>query len=504
MISKRATIYSVSSSLLLVCCTLAVSLINLKIYILALDVSTAGVWLMMIAVGVYISILDFGFGTTFGREISLRLGGTGDELSQREKITQLSRTVFRATVIISSVAFLILLPAGLVYFSGHITAISTKQLFYTWVVFLCGAVFNLVGAVNLHSLYGFGLVASERLVRTGAQLLWLMLNFLVLKFSLGILGFAVAWLVQGLAARTIAGIILYRKIGWLRTTSAAPSYSAFKGLLSPSLNWALTSFGAVLILQTSPFIIAETIGSAAVPQYEGVVKIASALMTFGVLIANAVAPQLSRAYAAQKTESFNRMTFSIVRAGLTIVLAGGVFASVLGDSLIEIWLGKDMFPGFPVLWFIVAMATLEVHHVILATITMASGVVPFAKWAIGAGILNIALGAMLAPKFGLAGVAAGTFAAQLITNNWFVPFYTLRRFQVELATYLKRAILPTVIPLSVFIIAARFLRQVWDKQAQTESTFLLVISAYLFICCLVIGLFLLACERRNGTVPVQV
>jgi hypothetical protein len=85
---------------------------------------------------------------------------------------------------------------------------------------------------------------------------------------------------------------------------------------------------------------------------------------------------------------------------------------------------------------------LEGHHSAMATATMATGDIPFVAPALIAGVLNIVASVLLARQYGLLGVALGTLCAQVVTNNWYVPFYTMRLFHISFSEHFATVLLP--------------------------------------------------------------
>jgi hypothetical protein len=83
------------------------------------------------------------------------------------------------------------------------------------------------------------------------------------------------------------------------------------------------------------------------------------------------------------------------------------------------------------------MMTLETHHVAHASLTMASGHIPFVRIALVAGVLNLVFSLMLVRWFGLLGIALGTMTAQMLTNNWYAPHVSLRRLGIGASSYLR-------------------------------------------------------------------
>ena len=60
---------------------------------------------------------------------------------------------------------------------------------------------------------------------------------------------------------------------------------------------------------------------------------------------------------------------------------------------------------------------------------VAHGLMPVARPAVAGAILNICFLFILTPWMGLVGAAMSTFLAQLLTSNWFMPWYSWRLFK---------------------------------------------------------------------------
>lgn len=99
------------------------------------------------------------------------------------------------------------------------------------------------------------------------------------------------------------------------------------------------------------------------------------------------------------------------------------------------------------------MMLLEAHHLAMATATMATGRIVFVVPAILAGVVNIGLSIVLAHRLGVIGVALGTLLAQLMTNNWYVPFYVLRRFDTSWREHFRGVVAPILLLLATTLAA---------------------------------------------------
>jgi O-antigen/teichoic acid export membrane protein len=207
------------------------------------------------------------------------------------------------------------------------------------------------------------------------------------------------------------------------------------------------SLGALLLLQTDKIIIATMLGPGAIPQYEAVTKIAFSLMAFSLLIVNTTTPFLSKAHAAGDALQVRTILLRNVRVSTATIAFFGSFVAVFGKGVIDIWLGPGNFAGFPVLWTLLVMVFLEVHHSALAAGTMATGRLDFVWIAIAAGVLNVFIALMLIRPLGLWGVALGAMIAQMLTNNWYAPALTLRHFSLSGKTYARTVAAPVLLML---------------------------------------------------------
>lgn len=420
-----------------------VAFVQVKLIFRFFPQDLAGIWFLFLSLAGYIAFFDLGISPTIGREISFILGIKDlTEEERHKKITDIVKTCLRIFEILAIVVFVLGLLLGGLFIWRVAPKNHLRDIFIAWPIFTIGASLNLLGGAWFASLYGLGSISTERVIRSITQLLNLFFSILVLRFGFGIIGLAVVWVGQGILERFLGWFFLNRFYPFFRVIHGQASLFYVKKIVFPSLKWAATGLGAILILQTDNVIIASTIGPAFIPQYEAVSKIISTLATFSMLIVTSSTPFLSKFFAANQTQEFNKLFYRNLRYGLSLMIIAGTFLAVFGDKVIDIWIGKGNFVGFPVLWTLLVMLTLEVHHVIHATTTMATGKIVFYCVAIIAGLLKIGLSFILVIRYGLWGIALSTMIAQLITNNWYVPYVTLRHLELSLKNYMKTILLP--------------------------------------------------------------
>jgi O-antigen/teichoic acid export membrane protein len=355
-----------------------------------------------------------------------------DEPGRIRRMGELLKTLWRVLRFVAVCAGFVSLVAGeaLILTSHHYRENHTVQL--TWAVFSFGVSLNVIGGSALAGLYGLGRVATEKLIRSVSLAIGLALTAATLMFNWGILGLAGAWLIQGALAGGLGWYYLRRAFPEIFDRSFSPNWILAKKLVGPSLKLALIQLGAIFILQSANPLIAIMLGTSAIPPYEALAKIATTLMTLALLIVNSSAPYFSMSYAAGEYDNVTKLLARNLQIGVGLIIILGAFVAINGDRIVAVWLGGSRFAGFFVLWVLLFMVLLEVHHVIFATAVMAAGQIVFVWAALISGALNIILAISLVGRFGLLGIALAIAIAQLVTNNWYVPYVAVRFFKISI------------------------------------------------------------------------
>lgn len=430
------------SGLVFTLASIGSAVVQLRLVVEFLPMELAGIWLVFLAFGTYIGFLDLGLGPTLSREIGFFLGNQPDPSSRRQHIADLIATCHRAFLIIALLVFVGGVLLGLLFLRTLTPPEHYESVRLAWGIFALGGALNLVGGSSFAILYGLGEVALERLIRAASLLVGLALAYIALARGWGIVGLSIAWALQNLIARLVAAWAFHRRHSEYAGHKGEAHMDILRRLIGPSLKWAATSLGAILILQSHNIIIAATLGPGAIPPYEAIIKIAVAMMTLSLLLVTSSSPFISQRYAAQDMDAVHAILLRNVRISVASMLIVGIFVARYASDIVTLWLGPDAFAGYGVVWILLLMVLLETHHVAFAAAAMAAGKVAFAGAALLAGVMTIALSSVLALHYGLIGVAAGVFLAQLLTNNWYAPYVTFRFFGLGLNAYARGVLLP--------------------------------------------------------------
>ncbi|MDQ7773551.1 MAG: hypothetical protein RDU13_08495 [Elusimicrobiales bacterium] len=479
---NKSIALGILSGSLLTLTGIVVNILIIKLVIASLAPDIAGIWFIFLNIGAYILFLDLGISPTVAREIGFIIGrGNADESSREERISDFIRTVSSLFRFLTFFALIFALGGGIWLISSRGYGL---EIIAGWIIFSFGAAINLLGGPAFAALFGLGQVSAEKLIKAFTQLLWLLMAWLALRAGTGILGLAAAWTVHSILGRLAGWWHLYRTNPWLRGKGHFDP-AVLKTIAMPSLKWAAMGLGAILILQTDNIIIAYLMGPAVITRYEPVMKIVWVLMTFSLISINISVPFASRLHAAKDSAAFNALLMRNVRYGVGLVVILVPFIGVYGDRIVYIWLGDGYFPGNDVLWVLLAMLVLEVHHVVHASAVMAAGYIVFLPAALIAALLKIILSVLLCGQFGLIGVPLGTLLAQLFTNNWYAPYKSMEKFGYSLKSYFLKMVAPLLVCLVGNILLCRVSRSLLPIPDDLFS----ISGFFLFYFALVAGLF---------------
>jgi O-antigen/teichoic acid export membrane protein len=460
---NRRLFTGVVGGLILTSISVAVSLVQFSILLRRLPLEMAGIWMVFTNLGSYVLFLDLGLAPTLGREISFAAGNL--ELADTARAARIQTLIRSCTAVVAMLAVIVALLGATAGWSYLRTIVPVEMASATrpaWFVFTTGAALNLVGEGWFAGIYGLGYVFNEKIIRSAGAVLGLVFMTIAVFSRTGFLGLAIAYVLQSVCVLVMARITLSR----LMPNAGAEGgfdYRTIRGLITPSLKYAATMLGGILILQTDNIVIASILGPAAIPNYQAVAKIVTILMTLSMMLVMTSMPIASQAYARGDIQAVVRLLHRNIRFTLGIMVILGSFVACFTDRFIAAWLGPNHFVGFHIVWVLLLVMLLEAHHQAMAASTVAAGKIVFLIPALLAGSLNIFFSIVLARRFGLIGVVSGTMIAQVTTNNWYAPWYTIRLFKMSFRHHLRTVLVPVICLIAAMLSAGAAVRMLTDR-----------------------------------------
>ncbi len=391
----------------------------------------ASAWFLFISIALFVSIFDFGLSPTLSREIGFSHGNEGLDKKR------LLGTIYTAVSLNTIMAFVLLLVGiigGGAYLHHVFPKVDYPIISHAYFYFLFGTFFMFLSNPFFAVHYGFGHVATERFLRSLSWLLAMLLLYIGVKCNLSFPQLGMLWLTQGVIVHFIARVYTIVKFK-LHFLSVYIDYKQLPLIIGPSLKWAVMSFGAILILQTSNFVIASALKPELIAQYAPLMQLATAIMTLGGVVQLALVPMVSKLMGKGEHQKIRGILLFSSRTTLCLVLLPAICLLCWGGEIVHFWLGAAFHYSFGIMVVLLIMSVLESHHVSCAAVVMATGYIKFMIPALLSGVLTLVFSVCFAHYWGLVGVALGVMCAQLMTNNWYAVFVSLRCLHVSAGSF---------------------------------------------------------------------
>lgn len=400
-----------------------------------------GVWILVISLTGYFSVLDVGIRSSLGRFIARYVS-----LNEPEKV---NRTVSTALVMLSLGSLLALLATALLYFSlgrFHIAA----DLESTARMALVIAGLNTSLALPL-SIFGGILVSLDRFdivsrLNLASTLVRTALIVVVLKAGAGLVALAIVTLAVNLAHYVLSAFWAKALCPALKPRIAGFDWSLGKELLGFGIFRFIWIIANQLIFYSDSVVIGIVINASAITYF----AIAGSLINYGrevvSLATDTLYPSASRLDSQNDLPGLQRLHIMGTRMALLLALPLCLGFIFFGYQFITLWMGPQYASSGSIL-LVLALAQFtsipqNVSALVLAG--MAKHKV-LGYIVVCEGTANLMLSLYLGRKHGLIGVAWGTVIPHVIATGIIVPWYALRVLQLSPIRYFSEAIVRPVI-----------------------------------------------------------
>jgi O-antigen/teichoic acid export membrane protein len=236
-----------------------------------------------------------------------------------------------------------------------------------------------------------------------------------------------------------------------------------------------------IILSMDNLAIGHMLGVSAVASYALAFQLVLISRQALTRLGRVLVPLYSRHDALEERQLSARIFLEVssISAALGTILT--VFLALFGGDLIRLWVGAQNFVGWTTLWllcpFVLIQSIVEPGQLALLSIrrhrlvALLRGV---------EALLKAVLTLLLVRRWGVAGAAFSTLFAAVSITSWSLPLVTLREFQIPVATYLRRAVVPQVALGLFLLLAGRLLVRWWRPDNLLQVVFVAALMALLY------------------------
>ena len=401
-----------------------------------------GIWTLIGSFIGYYGLLNLGVGSAIMRYIA-RYAGQGDEKSLNETAST-AMAMFSCTGVLAIAAsFLLASPLARFF---QVSPEHLNGFRYTvWIIGLAtglgfpGGVFGAI--VTAHERYvavNFAGIATT-LVRAG-------LVICLLLSGAGLVGVAFATLGSQLLGLAANFLLCRHLTPWVRVRLAFANLRVLRMLIVYGGVTTVIVIADIMRINLDRFIIGKMVGVADVGVY-GIAALIIRYMT--QLIASGMGvltPRFATLDGAKERAKLQSLFLRSLSVSALLAFGASMLAIIFGGRFITWWVGKEFAGAIPVLWIIATayafalsqnpaiglMFGLKKHHYYaIATIIEA--------------VANVVLSILLAPKYGIVGVALGTMIPMLIIKILVMPVYMSKIVGISILSYLKPFVIPATL-----------------------------------------------------------
>ncbi len=402
-----------------------------------------GVWLLLGQSWAVMGIFDLGFGFTLTRRIAMAKGKSGGDpnsalteetLNEIADLVACGRRIYR---IMAGGVFLVTWTLGFFYLRNlDFHGLNHATVWTAWTVLCASQGLSVWASVWTCLLQGVGYVGWDALFGSIINATMLISQIIAVLCGGGLVSLSIIAALSSLIQRGVIRTFALRRRPELFALRGRWNPALVRGMVGISIRSWLTAVGGALVYNSDGFFIASSQGAENIPAFRAAFIVVLNVHMLAGVFASSSFVFISHLWQAGQIAEVQRILRRNFHLGMSIMVCGSAAILAAGDSLFNLWLGHGNYVGLLIMAIFTAMFILEQQTFIISIACRATEQESFGGWMMASGLLKFLLAFLLMRLFGLAGLAAATLLAQLLTAHWFAPYHSFRRLQISLRSYL--------------------------------------------------------------------
>jgi O-antigen/teichoic acid export membrane protein len=422
----------------------------LPVILKLLPADEVGLWTIFMSVTFIVNLFDFGFSSSFSRNITYIFSGVKELKPQgftssgengrvdydllKGAIASMRWLYFR----IAFIALILLATAGTWYISLILRNYGgdKNSAFLAWGI-LC-----MVNAWNLYTFYydallvGKGLIKKSKQIIILSQVLFLIVAYILLMYGFGIVAIVSSQLVYVLVARVLAHRVFFTKELRLNLKKAQRNSrrEVLKAVYPNALKLGITALGGILITKSAVFI-----GSLYLPLKDiasvGITRqVLDIIAGLAPIYLTTFLPLIVKCRVDGNIERIREIYVKGTFFSVIIFFSGALIIYFFGDSALRLIKSETVLvPGS---LFLVAMAVsfLEMNHASAGGILLTKNEVPFFRPSIISGLATALLMYIFLgwTNIGLLSLFLAPGLVDIAYQSWKWPYEVVKDLQVTI------------------------------------------------------------------------
>lgn len=398
-----------------------------------------GFWIIVGSLIGYYGLLNLGVSSAISRYVAKAIGE--DRIEDMNLTVNTSMAMFLCTGVLVSVgSFLVTTPVS--RFFG-VQAEYVEQFRILIIVMGVTTAINFVNSVLVAIATAHEQIVLTSMIRLVSQLFRTFFVVVFVRGDMGVIGLGLGTLIGSVVQLSMSFIVVKKRFPWVRFELRAARWNHLKELITFGTATVVMSVALIIRQNLDSFIIGRLVNIEAVAVY----GIAWQLIHYAYSIVNAgmgvVTPRFANLVGRNSTELLKTMLLKSTTISSALAFGFGCLSLTLGGRFILFWVGSGFSGAIPVFMlltgaYVASMAQNPIfgyllavnRHQTIAIVTLCE-----------AGV-NLLLSILLAPRYGIVGVALGTAIPMLAVKLIIQPLYFAKIAGVAVSRYLRSMLGP--------------------------------------------------------------
>jgi len=442
----RSAVMGVVSSQLFMFVNMFLALWTTPLYLSILGKEGYGLYTVIIQLIAYIYLMDLGLNAGVTRE----LAGFKDIEKDENKvaINQVISTSFFVYLFIGVLSFVTILIAmpfvPKVFdipkeFNGVLNNILMSYGFFMLINFPMKAIAGIFYAHQRQVLSNsLGFVSN---------LISILLPLLLLYLfkEIGLWSFVIANFINIVISVSINVYYIVKHYPFLKIRFGFFKSEVFKEMFRFGIYTFLIQLAVQVVFQTDRILVGSLVSLSAVSMYAITLRIPEMCLQTSFRITNSSFPAMVESFKNTAGKEISNIHNKLMLLQITIILCSAILIGVLDKPFIEVWVGDSFFSGWGVLGvYLALMLFLTINNVSSVCLNSSGDIKGLSVWAILEAGVNLVLSYYLGKQYGILGIIGATLLASMLTTSWFIPYKTMKVFNIPFIDYFRPIILPAL------------------------------------------------------------
>lgn len=427
---------------------IAASAILLPVILRALPAQDVGVWSIFSSISALIFLLDFGFNSSFARNVTYIFSGVQSLKKEGFNTTPLKSEVnyslLNATIKtmrwfysrVSILLLLILLTGGSYYIhvilKGYVG--DKTEVVTAWILFC------LINTYNLYTLYYDALLEGRGLVKISKQII-ILGNIIYL-----IVGTALVWGGFGLVALVLAqliSVVVIRILSYrtfftneikknLSTSDKVSKDYILQAVYPNAVKYGLTSLGGFMIQKSSVFIGSIFLALTAIASFGLTKQLIDIIIAVANITLATYLPQITNLRVEGNLKRIKDIYIKGILVSNFIFISGALFVNFFGQCILEFLNSNTKLVSSDIILAMTFSALIGLNAGISGAVISTRNEIPFVKPSIFSGLATIVVLLVIFnfTNWGLFGMALAPGIIDLCYQGWKWPLVVYQELKI--------------------------------------------------------------------------